>query len=545
MQHNTTDTRKHEPVGALRLGVRISLCVMLSAAVAGCMVGPKYHQAAGSTETPPAAYKESKDGAGWKVAKPEDAMLRGKWWTIFKDPELNALEDQLTINNQNIKVSFENFMAARAIIAEAASQFYPTLTANASYTRSGNGGGRSGGSGGSSGSIGSGSTASALSGGASNSGSSGSSGGSTVGASSATAILASLSLTWEPDLWGKVRNAVRQAQYNAQVSNADLENERLTEQATLAADFFSLRGQDALQKLFNDTVAADKKALDYTRAQYETGVGDQISVVEAENTLQNAQAAATNLGIARAQFAHAIAMLVGRMASSFSMPVKPLKASPPPIPVGMPSQLLERRPDIAAAERTMAAANAQIGIEYAAYFPTLTLGTENGFEGSKFSNLFSAANHFWSAGPSISETIYDAGLRSATVKQFIATYNADLYSYRQTVLAAFQQVEDNLASIRITSRQLIQQRQAEQSAAKFLKLEMARYETGIDPYVNVVTAQTTLLADQQTVITLEVQQMTAAVQLIEALGGGWDRSQLPSPAELSKPLPKEETKIHH
>jgi NodT family efflux transporter outer membrane factor (OMF) lipoprotein len=540
MQHNTTDKRMHESLITFRRGVGICLGVILSA-VAGCMVGPKYHQPAGTMEAPPAAYKESttqlKDRAGWKVARPEDAMLRGKWWTIFKDPELNALEDQLTINNQNIKLFFENFMAARAIIAEAASQFYPTLTANASYTRSGSGGGKSGGSSGSSKS--SGSTMSSMSGTSSGSGTS------TVGASSATAILASLSLTWEPDLWGKVRNAVRQAQYNAQVSNADLENERLTEQASLAVFFFELRGQDALQKLFNDTVAADKKALDYTRAQFETGVGDQISVVEAENTLQNAQAMATNLGIARAQFAHAIAMLVGRLPSSFSMPVRPLKASPPPIPVGVPSQLLERRPDIAAAERTMAAANAQIGIEYAAYFPTLTLGSQNGFEGSKFSNLFSVANHFWSAGPSISETIYDAGLRSATVKQFIATYNADLYSYRQTVLTAFQQVEDYLASVRITSRQLIQQRQAEESAGKFLKLEMARYETGIDPYVNVVTAQTTLLADQQAVITLQVQEMTAAVQLIEALGGGWDRSQLPSPAEVSKAAPKAETKIQH
>jgi NodT family efflux transporter outer membrane factor (OMF) lipoprotein len=517
MQRNTTDMRKRKSFHTFHRGVGLGLCAVFSCA-AGCLVGPSYHQPDGTTEPPPAAYKESttkvKDGPGWKVARPEDAMLRGKWWTIFKDPELDALEDQLTINNQNIKVFFENFMAARALIAQANAQLYPTLTANASYTRSRSPGG-------------------------------GSSGLSAAPVTPVTSIFSALSLSWEPDLWGKVRNAIRQAQYNAQNSNALLENERLTEQASLAVFFFELRGQDALQKLFNDTVAADKKTVDYTRAQFETGVGLEISLVEAENTMQNAQAVATGLGVARAQYAHAIAVLIGKSPSSFSIPVKPLNTSPPPIPVGVPSQLLERRPDIAAAERTMAAANAQIGIAYAAYFPTVTLGTtQAGFESNKFSNLFNSANRLWSVGPSVSETIFDAGLRSATVKQFISTYNANLYSYRQTVLAGFQQVEDNLAGVRIISRQLIQQRQAEQSAHKFLKFELARYETGIDPYVNVVTAQTTLLADQQTVITLEVQQMTAAVQLIEALGGGWDRSQLPSASEVSKPVPREETKKH-
>ena len=514
MQHNTTHTRMQESLNIVRRGVKICVCAALTT-VAGCMVGPKYQQPPGTTEAPPAVYKESttqfNDSAGWKVARPEDAMLRGKWWTIFKDPELDGLEDELTINNQNIKQYFENFMAARALVAQAASQFYPTLTANGSYTRS-----RS---------------------------PSGAAGRSAAPVTPMTAIMSSLSLSWEPDLWGKVRNAVRQAQFNAQVSNAVLENERLTEQSSLAVYFFQIRGQDALQKLYSETVAADKKALDYARAQYETGVGDQISVVEAENTLQNVQAVATGLGIARAQYAHAIAMLVGKNPSSFSIPVRPLRASPPAIPVGMPSQLLERRPDIAAAERSMAAANAQVGIAYAAYFPTVTLGTQGGFESSKFSNLFSASNRLWSVGPAVSETIYDAGLRSATVKQYIAVYNADLYAYRQAVLTGFQQVEDYLAQVRIASRELIQQRQAEQSAEKFLKLEMARYETGIDPYVNVVTAQTTLLADQQTVITLQIQQMTGAVQLVEALGGGWDRSQLPSPADVSKPAPKTETTI--
>jgi NodT family efflux transporter outer membrane factor (OMF) lipoprotein len=311
----------------------------------------------------------------------------------------------------------------------------------------------------------------------------------------------------------------------------------------LATFFFEIRGQDALIKLFNDTIVADQKALDYNRAQYDTGITDQISVVEAENTLQNAQASATNLGVARAQFEHAIAVLIGRVASNFSIPVEVLKAAPPPIPVGVPSQLIERRPDVAASERAMASANAQIGIAYAAYFPTVTLSGQTGFASSEFSTLFNASNHTWSIGPSVSETIFDAGLRGATVRQNVATYNADLAAYRQNVLTAFQQVEDALAQVRIFSQELIQQRQAEQSAQQFLKLELGRYQTGIDPYVNVVTAQTTLLTDQQTVITVQIEQMTGAVALIMALGGGWDVSQLPTPSEVSKKPTKVDSAI--
>jgi NodT family efflux transporter outer membrane factor (OMF) lipoprotein len=485
----------------LRIYLGVILCTLT-----GCLVGPKYQRPVATTETLPAAYKESptqfKGGQAWKVANPQDAMLRGPWWRIFKDPELNVLEEQVNINNQNIKEFFQNFMEARALVAEARAQLYPTLTANASYTRSG---------------VGS--------------------------AIPVTAILSALNISWEPDLWGKVRNAVRSAQYNAQLSAADLENERLTEQADLATFFFEIRGQDALIKLFNDTIVADQKALDYNRAQYETGITDQISVVEAQNTLQNAQASATNLGVARAQFEHAIAVLIGRVASNFSIPVEVLNAAPPPIPVGVPSQLIERRPDVAAAERAMASANAQIGIAYAAYFPTLTLSGQNGFSSSQFSTLFNASNHIWSIGPSVSETIFDAGLRGATVRQNVATYNADLATYRQSVLTAFQQVEDALAQVRIFSQELIQQRQAEQSAQQFLKLELGRYQTGIDPYVNVVTAQTTLLTDQQTVITVQIEQMTGAVALIMALGGGWDISQLPTPSEVSKTPSKAESAI--
>ena len=352
-----------------------------------------------------------------------------------------------------------------------------------------------------------------------------------------------LEASWEPDLFGKVRNTVRQARYAAQVSAADLENERLTEQASLAEFFFEIRGQDQLQKIFNDTVEADQKTLSLTRALYETGIDDQASVVEAETTLQSAQAGATNVGIARAQYEHAIAVLVGKAATNFSIPVKPMTVAPPPIPVGVPSELLERRPDVAAAERTMAQANAAIGIAYAAYYPDLTLTAEGGFESSSFTHWLSWPSRFWSIGGSLSETIFDAGLRRATVQQYIATYNADLAGYRQTVLTAFQQVEDSLAEVRILSKEIQQQQQAVNSAQTSLNLEQGRYETGIDPYINVLIAQTTLLANQETLNNLQVQQMASAVTLVEALGGGWDRSQLPTAQQVTQKPPKSQTTI--
>jgi NodT family efflux transporter outer membrane factor (OMF) lipoprotein len=335
-----------------------------------------------------------------------------------------------------------------------------------------------------------------------------------------------------------VRNTINEARYNAQLSAADLENERLTEQASLAVFYFELRGQDALQKLFNETMDADQKSVDLTRARYETGVDDQISLVQAQNALETAQSEATNLGVARAQFEHAIATLIGTPASNFSIPVKPLDAVPPAIPLGIPSQLLERRPDVAASERTMAAANAQIGIAVAAYYPNLTINVSAGLESSAVQNLISWSSRIWSVGPSLSETIFDAGLRRATVLQFTATYNADVAAYRQTVLTAFQQVEDNLAAVRILSKQIQQQQQAVDSAGRFLELANARYYTGVDTYLNVLVAQTTLLTDQQQLATLRIQAMTASVQLIEALGGGWDASQLPSPAQVSEKVKK-------
>jgi NodT family efflux transporter outer membrane factor (OMF) lipoprotein len=492
------------------------LAFLMLGLLSGCVVGPKYHQPAPQApgEPPPAAvYKESptqfKDNEGWTVAQPSDAQLRGKWWEIFNDPELNALEEQLDINNQNIKQYFENFMEARAIVREARSQYFPTLSVAPSVSHS----------------------------------QSSANLGNATFATTGSLYTLPVEASWEPDLWGKVRNTVREAQSAAQVSAADLENERLTEQASLAEYFFEIRGQDMLQRIYNDTVAADQKTYDLTKGLYDTGIDDQIAVVQAQTALQSAQAGATNVGIARAQYEHAIAVLVGKMASDFSIPVKPMTTAPPPIPIGVPTELLERRPDIAATERTMAEANAAIGIAYAAYYPNLTLTGEGGFESSALHNWLSWPSRFFSVGASVSETVFDAGLRRATVQQYVATYNADLASYRQTVLGAFQQVEDALAEVRILSKEIQQEQQAVASAQTYLNLELARYETGIDPYLNVLVAQTTLLADQQTLNNLQVQEMTSAVALVEALGGGWDRSQLPSTGQVTQKPDKSQTTI--
>jgi NodT family efflux transporter outer membrane factor (OMF) lipoprotein len=487
-------------------------CAML----AGCNVGPRYLPPA---ITAPQAFKESptqfKESAGWTVAQPQDEALHGKWWEIYNEPELNALEDQLNIDNQNIRQAFENFMEARALVREARSQYFPTVSVGGSYTRSQ-----------SSSNVGS------------------SSSGTTSGKQSQVFSLPA-GVSWEPDLWDKVRNAVRASQYEAQLSAADLENERLTEQASLAEYFFEIRGQDALQKILNDTVEADKKALEIAKTRYDTGVDDQISLVEAQTTLESAQSAAINIGIARAQYEHAIAMLVGKPASTFYIPVEPTTSAPPAIPVGVPSELLERRPDIAAAERNMAAANAHIGVAYAAYYPALTLAATGGMESSALKNLLDWPSRFWSVGPSISETVYDGGLRRATVNQYIATYNANVAAYRQSVLTAFQQVEDALAEVRLLSQQIRQQQEAVDSSQTFLRLELGRYKNGIDPYIDVVIAQTTLLANQQSLTTLQVQEMAASVQLIEALGGGWDRSQLPAPQQITEKPSKAEIAIQH
>jgi NodT family efflux transporter outer membrane factor (OMF) lipoprotein len=493
--------------------------LMLLALMAGCTVGPLYRRPAVST---PPAYKERPADAAaadataaatgqWKLAQPRDAALQGNWWEMFQDPELNSLEQRVSVSNQNIAAAFAAFVQSRALVKQARSQYFPTLTAGASATRAHT------------------PTTAVTTTGTS---------GVPVGASgNYDDFSLPFDASWVPDLWGRVRNTVRSQTAAAQASAAELQFTRLTAQADLAVDYYELRSQDSLQKLLDDTVSAYQQSLQLTRALYETGIDDDVAVAQAEVQLQTTIAQATNAAIARAQYEHAIALLVGAPASSFSVPVEPLTADPPAIPVGLPSQLLERRPDIAQDERLMAQANAQIGVAKAAYFPTLTLSAAAGFESASLSNWLRWPSRFWSVGPSLAETLFDAGLRRATVEQYRAAYDQSVATYRQAVLAAFQQVEDNLAGLRILSQERGQQDAAVAASQRYVQIENERYRLGIDPYLNVVSAQTALLSNQQTAITLRLQQLTDSVQLIEALGGGWDASQLPTARQIAGESP--------
>ena len=474
--------------------------------LSSCVVGPKYHKP--DVETP-ASYKESSaqqmqatPGApapSWQPANPNDAMLKGKWWEIYNDPRLNQLEEQVNVSNQNVKAAEAAFLGARALVREARAAYFPTAGVSPSITAT---------------------RQLSLNTTGSNSGK--------VSGGTGLDFNFPADASWVPDIWGKVRNQVRAAAANAQISAADLENTRLTMQADLAVDYFQLRSQDALKELLDSTVKAYQESVQLTQALYETGIDSQESVLQAETQLATAQAQDTNVGILRSQYEHAIAMLTGKPASQFSVPPMPLNARPPAIPTGVPSKLLERRPDIAAAERGMEQANAQIGVAVAAFYPNLTLSGTFGFQNTSISDWFTWPSHYWSVGPQLAETIFEGGLRRATVRQYQAQYDQNVANYRQTVLTAFQQVEDNLAALRILSEEIQQQQGAVKFAQQDLALAIDRYKLGIDPYLNVLTAQTTLFGNQQALVQLQLQEMNASVQLIEALGGGWDTTLLPS-----------------
>jgi NodT family efflux transporter outer membrane factor (OMF) lipoprotein len=462
--------------------------------LAGCSIGPKYVKP--STPAVP-AYKELGaanvvEGA-WKPAQPGDQTARGKWWESFHDPQLNRLEEQLNISNQNVIAAAANVQAARALIREARAQYFPTLGANPSITNS--------------------RLSTAF--------------GQSIGATFTTFSLP-LEASWEPDLWGRIRNTVKASTYSAQASVADLENVRLSAQAQLAAAYYQLRAQDAQKQVLDSTVSAYQEALELTRDLYKAGLDNDEAIAQAESQLKATQAQDTNLAVLRAQYEHAIAVLTGQPASTFEIPVKALKASPPSIPLGIPSELLERRPDIAAAERAVAHANAQIGIAQTAFFPTVTLSASAGIEALSAAKWFEWPSRIWSVGPSLAQTLFDAGLRRATLQQYQAAYDQTVANYRETVLTAFQQVEDNLAALRILARVIEQQDAAIDAAGRNLREAEVRYNAGLDPYLNVITAQTALLTGQQAVLNFRAQQMVAGVQLIEALGGGWDASQIPS-----------------
>jgi NodT family efflux transporter outer membrane factor (OMF) lipoprotein len=468
----------------------------------GCNFAPHYTQPPVET---PAAFKEmnsarTNDLPGWKTAEPRDTALRGKWWELFNDPALNALEDQVAVSNQTVQASLAAFFSARSLIVQARSAYYPAVNFDPSVTRE-----------------------------RQNLGSLASS--SSTGTSSRSATFTTYSLpldaSWELDLWGATRNTVKADVLQTQAAAADLGNAQLTVQAEVAADYFLLRAQDAQKQILDTTVKAYKDSLELTSARFHTGIASDVDVAQAETVLTTTLAQNTDLEIERAQLEHAIAVLIGRPPAVVSLPFSPLKADAPVIPFGLPSELLERRPDIAAAERRVGAANAQIGVARAAYFPAVTLSGTVGYENTRAAELLSGPNFIWSVGASLAQSIFDAGKRYGATQQAKAQYEQTVANYRQTVLSAFQDVEDNLSSLRILAREIGEQQRAVQASQRYLDLSLQRYKLGIDSYLNVITAQTVLLNNQRTLVTLQSEQITASVQLIKAVGGGWDPSQTP------------------
>jgi NodT family efflux transporter outer membrane factor (OMF) lipoprotein len=489
--------------------------VIAAAAVTGCNVGPPYKRPA-LPDPAPGQYKENQSGSteaqagGWRAANPQDAMLRGKWWEVFGDPELNTLEEQLNVNNQTIKQSFESYMAALAIIAESRATLYPTASVTAGTSVSGSTGAVTG---------------------TTTPGATTPSGPTTPGTVTSTGTRHTFTLpvsaSWQPDLFGKIRNTIETNVNAAQVSAATLANEELSQQATLAETFFQLRGQDALEALYTQTVAGYEESLRLTQTLYRLGIDSEQDVAQAETSLRTTEANATAVARTRAQYEHAIALLTGHAAGSFSMPVRPLDAKPPAIPTGLPSQLLERRPDIAGAERAMAEANARIGVGKAAYYPDVSLTGSAGLQGTSITKLLGASVFFWSLGGSAAETVLDFGARRATVRQYEAEYNAAIAAYRETVLNAFKEVEDYLVASRTLAEQGTREELAIAAARRYEQLAGIRYRDGLDTYLNVIVAQTAVFNNLETMVDLQTQQMTTAVQLIAALGGGWDVSDLP------------------
>jgi len=484
--------------------------------LSSCNVGPKY---AKPTAPAPQAYKEAipkefKEGTGWKLADPKDDQIRGNWWEIYGEPELNSLEVQVRVSNQTIAQAEASFRQARAIVHEARSQLYPTLTTSPSFSNS------------------------RISSQTRNLGTAGGTAPvSTTGGVINTYTLP-FDLSYQVDLWHKVRNQIAENAFQAQASAGDLATALLTVQTELAQDYFEIRSLDAQKQVLDDTATAYRETLRLTTARYNGGIASDEDVSQAKTQLDTAIAQATDLGVARAQYEHAMAMLIGKPPSDFSLPVATFKPNPPPVPVGVPSELLERRPDIAAAERRVAAANSQIGIDQAAYYPNLTLSASAGFEAISFLNWFTWPARFWSVGPTVAQTLFDGGLRRATTEADRAAYDGTVANYRQTVLTSFQGVEDNLASLRILAQEVVEQHTAVSDSQHTLQLATVRYTGGVDSYLNVITAQTTVLTNQISEINIQLRQMTSSVQLVKELGGGWNTSQLPSMQDLTAKQPK-------
>jgi NodT family efflux transporter outer membrane factor (OMF) lipoprotein len=462
-----------------------------------CAVGPSYQR---PPVPVPARYKElptlNAAGSQWRPAQPQDDATRGKWWEVFGDADLDALEARVAVSNQTVAQAEAQYRSARALARVARAAFFPTLSTGPSATRS------------------SGVTTH-------------STGTPGVAAPTVTAYSVPVDLSWELDVFGRIRRSVEAGVAAAQASAADLAAVRLAIEAELAADYFALHGLDAQKQLLDSTVDGYRTALQLTENRYKQGVVSGVDVAQAQTQLETTRAAATDLGIARAQLEHAIAVLVGQPPADFTIPPGPIRVAAPEIPVGIPSELLERRPDVAAAERFAAAANAQIGVARAAYFPTFTLAGAGGYQSSTLSNLFSLPNRFWSLGPTLLETLFDGGKRRAVSDQGWASYDAAVAAYRESVLAAFQEVEDDLAALRILAEEATQQADAVAAAERSLAMAKNRYQGGITTYLEVVTAQTVALANERNAVDLLTRRMTASVNLVKALGGGWRASDLP------------------
>jgi NodT family efflux transporter outer membrane factor (OMF) lipoprotein len=500
--------------------------------LSACNPAPKYARPPAQA---PTAYKEAvprdfKEDTGWKLAQPGDEKIRANWWAIYDDPQLTALEEQVHISNQTVKEAEASFRQARALVVSARSALFPTLSTSPSYTNSRSSQTSRGTNFLISGSpVGSNSTT-------------GSSTGSTTGTSSGVGAPSNggtfnvfslpFGVSYEADFWHRIRNTIAANAFQAEASAADVATALLSTQAQLAQAYFEVRALDTQRQILEETVASYRDSLHLTQVLFQTGIDSDQEVAQAQTQLDTAIAQLTDVGAARAQYEHAIAMLIGKPPAAFSLPVAPFHPHPPPVPLSVPSELLERRPDIASAERRVAAANAEIGVQRAAYYPRVALSASGGLQTSQFLEWFTWPSKLWSIGPQISQTLLDAGARRGATEQAEAAYDQTVATYRQTILSAFQAVEDNLSNLRVLSEEVVQQHTAVASARHYLDLATVRFRTGVDSYLNVITAQTTVLTNRETEVQIELRQMISSVNLVMALGGGWDNGQIPPMKDL-------------
>jgi len=470
---------------------KLTFLLLAAAFCAGCTVGPKY-VAPVPTPPIPAEYKENQN---WKPAGPSDQMPKGNWWEVFRDPQLNSLEERIQVSNQTLKAAQDRFIQARALVRIERSQLFPTVTGGMGISQ--------------------------------NHISPNQPLHTPTTQTNYSDFLTSVDASYEADVWGRVRNSVTARRAEAQANAADLEVVSLGLHAELAMDYFQLRGLDTQKQLLDSTVAAYEEALKLTDNRFHGGLSSALDVAQAQTQLETTRAQATDVGVQRAVLEHAIAVLSGQQASNFSLPSTPLVAPPPAIPAGLPSELLERRPDVAGAERLVAAANAQIGVARAAYFPMLNLTGAGGFESTAITTWISGPSGILAAGTSALVTAFDGGRRRAVSDQARAAYDESLATYQQTVLTAFQEVEDNLSTLRILEGEAKTEDVAVQAAQHSLELSENRYKGGVDSYLAVITAQSVTLADKRTAVDILARRMTASVLLIKVLGGGWNKSQLP------------------